>query len=326
MRKKLSKILKELNLKTSKKLVERLEKQINVENLSENMLKKLVIDNLTIGETYFFRDRKTFEFLKNIMKKKDFWKILSVGCSKGEEVYSLSFLIDDLNLNAKIIGIDINSDRIKEAKNGKYKFWSVRFLTNTEIRKYFNVVGNTFYVKEKYKKYVEFYNKNIMEILNDKFDIIFIRRVLIYIPEQKRMAKKLFELTKENGYVVLGQGEYHPALYDFFIPIDVPYILKKTKKIKEKYVPKISEKELDFEDEIHLVENYIENEEYEKAYRIIKGLSKKIPLSYMVFKYKTFLEIKLNKINDAKKSYKVAVLLNQNNDDEIWQLKYLLKE
>ncbi|ABR31005.1 chemotaxis protein CheR [Thermosipho melanesiensis] len=332
MEKKLYEILEELNLKVPENKLKEFVKKFDVNSLSKETIKKLIIENLTIGESYFFRDREIFNTLKDILITKKFWRILSIGCSRGEEVYTLSFLINDLNLKAKIVGIDINSKRINQAKEGKYKFWSVRFLESIEIEKYFIQKDNVFFVKEKYKKNVEFYTKSILELSN-KFDIIFTRRVLIYIPDKINIVKKLNDLLDNSGYLILGQGEYHPEIFEYFNFDTNPSILQKAKiskspktknqKNKKKFYTK--EKNLSLEEEIQIVENYIEHENYKKAYEIIKRLSKKYIFSYIVFKYKALVELMLNKKDDAKKSLKKALLLNK-YDEEIWQLRYLIEE
>ncbi|WP_232617897.1 hypothetical protein [Thermosipho africanus] len=58
---------------------------------------------------------------------------------------------------------------------------------------------------------------------------------------------------------------------------------------------------------------------------MVKQLSKKFPLAFIVWKYKAYIELELNLKNDAKESLKRALILN-NKDEEIWQLKYAIEE
>ncbi|ACJ75897.1 chemotaxis protein CheR [Thermosipho africanus Ob7] len=337
MKGKIIQILNKHNLKANPKQIENFYKIIDKEDIDDKTLENLVLMNLTIGESYFFRDKEILEKLKNILKTKKFWKILSVGCSRGEEVYTLSFIAQELDINMEITGIDINKERIKQAREGKYKNWSVRFLNKEQIEKYFEIKDGYFYVKEQYRKNVNFENLNILDLNNTdkKFDIIFLRRVLIYISNPEKIIEKIYSLLKDDGYLVIGLGEYFPDLFKYFsplLPISSSILVKNPKKIENKQIHKkvLSEIkkqkiELNLEESIVILEKYIEKKEFDSAYKMVKQLSKKFPLAFIVWKYKAYIELELNLKNDAKKSLKRALILN-NKDEEIWQLKYAIEE
>ena len=91
------------------------------------------------GETFFFRDNGQFTLLKEqilptlIHRKKSMrsLRILSAGCSTGEEAYSLAILVDQLlpdreNWNINILGLDINVQAIQHAQQGIYGQWAFR--------------------------------------------------------------------------------------------------------------------------------------------------------------------------------------------------------
>ena len=96
--------------------------------------KELIIP-LTIGESFFFRDKGQFAILKNrimpeliekAMSRGDpagrpCLKIWSAGCSSGEEPYSLAILLDRLlperkDWNISITRTDINEDALEKAR------------------------------------------------------------------------------------------------------------------------------------------------------------------------------------------------------------------
>lgn len=141
--------MKVLKLNTPEQYYQLLSNTLNNQRISflessQNEWKELIL-LLTIGETYFFRDRGQLTLLKNRIlpelikikikcceaKQKPSLRIWSAGCSSGEEAYSLAILvkelIPDLNeWNILILGTDINQESIEKAKQGIYDSWSFR--------------------------------------------------------------------------------------------------------------------------------------------------------------------------------------------------------
>lgn len=363
VQKKVLEIMKKHGLKLEenrlKRFLENIQ-EIDVD-IPEELIELLVVDNLTIGESYFFRDRKTFEKLKTIMQKKSEWNILSIGCSRGEEVYTIAIISKELGVKSKVLGIDVNYQRIEEAKSGCYRFWSLRFLSDEEIDRYFIKNGEKYCIKEEFKENVSFQQCNINSCaaLNEnKFDIIFIRRVLLYTDNIERIIDRLYNLLRDDGIVVLGIGEYFPEIYNHFEPVydDISCILRKIDKqavSSLKSLPKktgLAKKETEiptsypkkhadghtkkhvsfvitknFEEEIKILESLMENKLYSQAYEKVKELSASYPTEYLVWKYRTLLELELSIKDEAKKSVRKAIFLNH-HDDEIWQLKHFLEK
>ena len=93
---------------------------------------EILASHLTVGETYFFRERRAFEILEQSLlpgliaarrkteKRLRFW---SAGCSTGEEPYSFAILLDKLipelkDWNVTILATDINIGAIRKAEEG----------------------------------------------------------------------------------------------------------------------------------------------------------------------------------------------------------------
>lgn len=132
---------------------------------------------LTIGETYFFRDKKMFDVLRktvipNIIDSKresktiTFW---SSGCSTGEEAYSIAILMKELMLdfnkwNINIIGTDINLNSLSKAKEAIYGEWSFRETDVSFKNKYFDIIkSNRYKLKDEIKKCVKFNYLNLAD-------------------------------------------------------------------------------------------------------------------------------------------------------------------
>lgn len=209
-----------------------LEKNISSEN---RYLQVLVNDEdefekflnlMTINETYFFREdeyikifsRHLIPKLLTQVNKTRKIKILSAGCSTGEEPYSLAIALmekygPEYYNYFTIIGIDIDNDAISAAEKGIYRKNSFR---NTDIDlkySYFEKTGREYRIKEFIKNNVRFMNFNLLsdnypDILN-MTDIIFYRNVSIYFDKdiQKRILEKLSRILTPKGYLVVGSSE-----------------------------------------------------------------------------------------------------------------------
>lgn len=101
---------------------------------------EILASHLTVGETYFFREKPAFEILEQCVlpdlidarrktgRRLRFW---SAGCSTGEEPYSLAILLDQLipdlkDWNITILATDINTVALRKADEGIYSDWSFR--------------------------------------------------------------------------------------------------------------------------------------------------------------------------------------------------------
>jgi len=168
----------------------------------------LLASHLTIGETYFCREKKAFNYLeyeylpylieerrkKGNTKKIKIW---SAGCSSGEEAYSIAIILkrlipDILDWDIKILGTDINPDFIERAKKGMYSKWSFRGVSDSYQKEYFKQTGiNKFEINKEIKEMVTFSFLNLVEgnfpslrTQTTDVDIVFCRNVFIYFSQE----------------------------------------------------------------------------------------------------------------------------------------------
>ncbi|MBN2344090.1 MAG: hypothetical protein JXX29_13665 [Deltaproteobacteria bacterium] len=195
-----------------------------------------LVNKLTIGESYFFRNHPHFSALKNeiipaLIQKKEVsrsLKIWSAGSSTGEEPYSLAILLKrDFpmlnNWDVKIIATDINTDFIEKARTGTYTKWSFRGVDNPTIHRYFTErENNTYEIDPLIKQSVSFSRLNLSTIPNHvephlkHCDLILCRNVLIYfqIELATRICETFSDCLNDGGYLMLGHSEAFPALRD----------------------------------------------------------------------------------------------------------------
>jgi chemotaxis protein methyltransferase CheR len=193
-----------------------------------------MISLLTNTETYFFREVSQLNVFRDfllqefreekIARNEKRIKILSAGCSTGEEVYTLAMLIFDSGKffwgwDVEVIGMDINERAIKAAQDGTYYDRSFR-MTDPEYKKRFFIQNSDdFIVKDSIKRMTSFVSGNIAGHINIRdFDAIFCRNVLIYFSEEKiKTAINNFHMALRPGaYLMLGHSENLTRIFDGF--------------------------------------------------------------------------------------------------------------
>jgi len=116
---------------------------------------EILASHITVGETYFFRDKKSFDVLENtifpalIQKRRETGRqlrIWSAGCATGEEPYSIAIvlrrLIHDIKeWNITVLATDINPLFLGRAANGLYGEWSFRDVPAAVKERYFQRTG-----------------------------------------------------------------------------------------------------------------------------------------------------------------------------------------
>ncbi|MDO8727329.1 MAG: CheR family methyltransferase [Candidatus Methanoperedens sp.] len=203
---------------------------------------EILASNFTVGETYFFRDKRSFEVLEEKIlpdlirlrsNKEKYIRIWSAGCSTGEEAYSIAILLNKMipdlaDWNITILATDINPRFLQKASDGIYSEWSFR-ETQGWIRKYFKKIKSGFEISPVIKKMVTFSYHNLAEdtypsLLNNTnaMDIIFCRNVLMYFfPElTKKVIQNLYQSLVEGGQLIVSPVERSHVLFSMFETID----------------------------------------------------------------------------------------------------------
>lgn len=185
-----------------------------------------LINLLTINETYFFREPEQLHFVADQLvpkllahtKEKQFVRILSAGCSSGEEPYSLAMALwqrygEDMRQWCEITGIDIDSTILNNARKGMYRGFSFRGIP-TEIRsQFFEQRGDEWQINNDIRSLVKFQELNLLFGKNppniEPLDIILFRNVSIYFDEPTRLQiqKNMRTLLKEDGVLIVGCTE-----------------------------------------------------------------------------------------------------------------------
>lgn len=184
---------------------------------------------LTVHETYFFREPVQLEALSEVVLPRllkngvPFIRMLSAGCSSGEEAYSLAMAALQLpgagrEWDFEVIGVDIDQAAIRKARAGVYGAYSFRGCPLALKSAFFQALGKErFAVRREVKRKVRFETLNLFAEKYpewmEKMDVVFYRNVSIYFSAQQReqLFGRLAGLLKMNGCLFLSCTEtlYH---------------------------------------------------------------------------------------------------------------------
>lgn len=184
-----------------------------------------LVDKLTTNFTYFMREEKHYDFLKDevilpALKKPPIGgiKIWSAASSTGEEPYCIAMLISSIlgknsKLRVSITASDISKNALYQAKTGIYSEDKTSKLPPLWVKNFFKKINDKNYeIIEDIKKLVEFKYFNLNNKVGwerGKYDVIFCRNVMIYFDNStnKELSKRLYESLKPGGYLIIGMSE-----------------------------------------------------------------------------------------------------------------------
>jgi chemotaxis protein methyltransferase CheR len=196
----------------------------------------LLVAELTIGETYFFRHKEQFDALRDIIlpeviernQSSRRLRIWSAGCSIGPEPYSLAILLKRefgvriAGWNVQIVATDINQKFLTRAREGRYDEWAFR-VTGDELREdCFVKVGRQWEIRPEFKRQVSFQYHNLIKdrfpsVADNitSFDVIICRNVIIYFSREtiEGLIPCFREALVENGWLVMGHAEPNQELF-----------------------------------------------------------------------------------------------------------------
>lgn len=203
-----------------------------------------LLNEVTIGETCFFRNQPQLHALKSIVwpriiaarattsfRKLRIW---SAGCSTGEEPYTLAIMLLEESATLfkgwtfDIQATDLNERSLEHAQAAIYGDYSTRNLTPHIRQKYFGPVDDHLQVNPAVRKLVTFSRVNLldsarMSLMKD-MDLIFCANVLIYfdLNSKRTVIRHFFNNLLSHGYLFLGHSESLYGVSDQFKLIHFP--------------------------------------------------------------------------------------------------------
>jgi chemotaxis protein methyltransferase CheR len=198
-----------------------------------------MLDALSTNETRFFREPQHFELLRSVIFPK--WaeeaatghrgrkiRVLSAGCSTGQEPYSLAMILLDhfpaaSGWEIEIIATDLSTRALEIAQTGIWPTAKVDEIPSSYLkafmRKGFADQAGKMKAGPEIRSIIRFFRMNLNEPaypLTGKFEMIFCRNVLIYFDQRgrERVVRRLASFLSPDGYFFLGHAESLHAMSD----------------------------------------------------------------------------------------------------------------
>ena len=193
-----------------------------------------MVDLLTTNETYFFREPKHFDFLRDevIRKRKSSatFRVWSAASSSGEEIYTLAMVLAEHlpNIPWEVVGSDISTQVLAKAATGHYSLARTEGIPPAYMNKYclkgVRSHAGSFLIAPELRKRTSFYQINLTQPINAEigdFEVIFLRNVMIYFdPETKaKVVHNLLPRLKNGGYLIIGHSETLNGITDRVVPV-----------------------------------------------------------------------------------------------------------
>jgi chemotaxis protein methyltransferase CheR len=191
---------------------------------------RLLLNEITIGETYMFRHPAQLDALRNVilpeilqakgsigLKRMRFW---CAGCSTGEEPYTIAmFLLEEKDKlltgwTWEILATDLNDNSLDAARAGIYGEYALRNIGEAQRRKYFKDAGNQkLEANDLLKAQIRFDRLNLRDdnkmLFQKGIDVILCCNVLIYfdLASKRRVVQHFYANLLPGGYLFLGHAE-----------------------------------------------------------------------------------------------------------------------
>lgn len=192
----------------------------------------IAMELITTNETYFFREQKHFDYMSQFIlpefrsgKKLRVW---SAAASTGEEPYSIAMLLaDKCQASWELECSDVNNTVIEQARKGIYPDARIRNIPQNYLHRFCRKgVGpqeGFVRVTQELREKVNFFTLNLHHDFPDigKFDLVFLRNVLIYFENdtKAKVLERIAKVLNPNGILFVGHSESLHGVTQRFAPI-----------------------------------------------------------------------------------------------------------
>ena len=183
-----------------------------------------VLAELTVGESYFFRDAAQLDLLvTDILPSRRGddgsrpFRVWSAGCASGEEPYTIAIMLREQGWSkpARIVATDVARPRLAAAQRGRYTRWALRGVSDDRIARWFTRNGTFYDVAPAIRESVEFRALNLVvddyatANAGEDFDLILCRNVMIYfdLTTVAQIATGLLASLAPDGWLLLGASD-----------------------------------------------------------------------------------------------------------------------
>lgn len=208
-----------------------------------------LLDRLTVQETRFFRHRPSFDVLDSYLRgrlatdqQQQPWALWSVGCSSGEEPYSMAICAAEVLRNSEsaqqfgVTGTDISLNALSKAREARYGARKLEQMDADLCERYFATeIDGRFKVVPDLAARICFARLNVLELGKAPLtgmDVIFCQNMLIYFRRWRRreILNRLAERLAPGGLLVVGVGEVVGWQHPDLVPVADERVLAFTRK------------------------------------------------------------------------------------------------
>jgi chemotaxis protein methyltransferase CheR len=206
---------------------------------------EILASHLTVGETYFFREKKSLAALENhilpeLIRERRLQgrrlRIWSAGCASGEEAYTLAILLQRLirdldSWQIHLLATDLNPLVLKKAVRGHYGKWSFRDTPPEIVEKYFTRRDRGWEIQPHLKRLVNFAYLNLAEdpypslvTQTNAMDLILCRNVLMYFSagHARQVVQNLARSLVEGGWLIVSLTETSILRFSPLVLVNFP--------------------------------------------------------------------------------------------------------
>lgn len=188
------------------------------------------MQSMVVSYSEFFRDMLTFAILETVVipllqkgSNGRAIRVWSVGCSAGEEAYSLAILFEELAQRLgrpvpyQIFATTMNAQDLERAQMGVYDAMSLRNVRFSHLERYFQKVENRYVVQQGLHRQIDFSLYDLLDraltsppsSIYGEFDLIVCSNVVMYYQQdiREQMVKKLFQSLVPGGFFSTSEAE-----------------------------------------------------------------------------------------------------------------------
>lgn len=182
---------------------------------------QVAVDLLTTNETYFFRESKHFDLLRefarasrNHMRSMRVW---SAASSTGEEAYSIAMVLADCmdGVPWEVFGSDVSTRVLQKARAGHYPMARATQIPQAYLKRYclkgIDGQKGTLLIDRTLRNRVQFAQVNLNAALPQlgTFDVIFLRNVMIYFNNEtkRQVVARVLSQLRQGGLFIIGHSE-----------------------------------------------------------------------------------------------------------------------
>lgn len=185
----------------------------------------------TVGETYFFREPTSLQFIGQRVIPEAFqrleagrkMRLWSAGCATGEEAYSLAMLLHRQGLlsQASVLGTDVSRESLQRAREGVYRAWSLRGAGRELAEPFLSEQDGGYHISSSIRDRVQFEYLNLatenypsIATATRGMDLIVCRNVMIYFDKAtiQNVISRFHRCLVDGGWLVTAASD--PAVGD----------------------------------------------------------------------------------------------------------------